>query len=79
MSAMIVEVCRANTTEDLQKVMGGTLHHWAQFGFKQVNVDFVSPGDDMLGVYVSSAGAARQQLLVQAAEDFTAVLVLSKA
>lgn len=79
MSAMIVQICRADTSHALQPVVGAALQYWAAQGFSKVNVTFVSPGDDMLGVYLkTTTTGAPEQLMVQVAEDFTAVLVMTK-
>lgn len=79
MSAMIVQVCRADTPALLHPVIGSALQFWGAQGFQQVNVQFVSPGDDMCGIYLKTAPAGPPTgIWQQAQEDFTAVLILSK-
>ena len=80
MSAIVVQVCRADDDDKLQQLIGASMHYWGKLGFTKVNVTFESGGDTQAGVYtMKDPTKAPVKLAVDAATDKTAVLVLSMA
>lgn len=79
MTLLIIQICRADTAEKLQTVVGSALAEWAAQGYTKVNVDFVAPGEDRAGVYLKTTPTEAPTVLWKKLDaDFSAVLVLTK-
>jgi hypothetical protein len=79
MSALTVQICRAETKDKLQTVVGAALEYWKQLGYTKVNVEWLAPGADQVGVHVKKTpDGAPQRVWAEFTAANTAVLVLSK-
>jgi hypothetical protein len=80
MSAIVVQICRADDENKLQQLIGAAMHYWGKLGFTKVNVTYESGTDAQAGVYtLTEPNKAPKKLAVDTESDQTAVLVLSKA
>ncbi|MCA1654469.1 MAG: hypothetical protein ABR588_07545 [Sphingomicrobium sp.] len=80
MSAIVVQICRADDNDELQKQIGAAMQYWANAGFNKINVTFESNADARAGVYtMNSSKDAPKKLGVDQNTDQTAVLVLTEA
>lgn len=78
MTAIVVQICRADDENKLQTLIGAAMHFWGKQGFTKINVTFESDADAQAGVYtMTDPSKAPQKLAVDVATDQTAVLVLS--
>jgi hypothetical protein len=80
MAAMAIQICRADTEDQLQVLIGAAIHFWSKKGFTKVNVTYVSPDDMQVGVFVmTAADKPPEQIGLDTKVDHTAVLVLATA
>jgi hypothetical protein len=79
MGGIVVQLCRADTEDNLEVLIGAATQYWKKQGFTKVETNFKSDGGGSAGAYsLKDAAQAPKKLAVDIDNDRTAVLIISK-